>query len=330
MSRSETTKTVLVAGAANLILAITKLIAGLLAGSSAMLAEGAHSVADTLNQSFLLASLRRSERPPDRRHPFGYGNERYVWSLLAAFGIFVAGAGFSVFEGVLTMTGHGGTGTSVWLAYAVLALAFVLEGTSWIRAFHQARKETRDNGRDLVDHVRRSPDVTFKTALFEDTAAMIGLALAAAGLTLREITGSGFWDGLASVLIGLLLVVLAVSIGRESVGLLIGQAADPAAQRRIRAEITGAPGVTGVDELLTMHFGPERILVAAKVHFSDDISADEAEDVAGDIDRRLRDRIPDIGHVFLDPTQHPADAAQHPADAARGPTEAARRTEEHA
>ncbi|MGH8965896.1 MAG: cation diffusion facilitator family transporter, partial [Actinomycetes bacterium] len=200
-------------------------------------------------------------------------------------------------------TGHGGTGTSVWLAYAVLVLAAVLEGTSLIRAFYQARKETRDNGRDIVDHVRRSPDVTFKTALFEDTAAMIGLALAAAGLTLREITGSDFWDGLASVLIGVLLVVLAFGIGRESMGLLIGRAADPAEQRQIRAEITGAPGVSGVDELLTMHFGPEQILVAAKVHFSDDISADQAEDVAGEIDRRLRERLPTVRHVFLDPTQ---------------------------
>ncbi|GGQ11662.1 cation diffusion facilitator family transporter [Actinomadura coerulea] len=303
MSKSETTKTVLVAGAANLILAITKLFAGLLAGSSAMLAESAHSVADTLNQGFLYTSLRRSERPPDRRHPFGYGNERYVWSLLAAFGIFVAGAGFSIFEGILTMTGHGAGGTTVWLAYAVLGLGAVLEGASWIRAFHQAKKETRESDRDLVEHVRKSPDVTFKTALFEDTAAMVGLALAAGGLAMRQITGSEFWDGLASALIGVLLVVLAFSIGRESVQLLIGRAADPAEQREIRAEICGAPGVTGVDELLTMHFGPEQLLVAAKVHFSDDISADEAEDVAGEIDRRLRERVPTVRHVFLDPTQ---------------------------
>jgi cation diffusion facilitator family transporter len=296
-------KTVLVAGTANAILAITKLVAGLLAGSSAMLAESAHSIADTLNQSFLLASLGRSERPPDRRHPFGYGNERYVWSLLAAFGIFIAGAGFSIFEGILTMTGHGGTGTAVWLAYAVLALAAVLEGTSWIRALYQARKETRENDRDLVEHVRRSPDLTFKTALFEDSAAMVGLALAAGGLVLRQITGSDFWDGLASVLIGLLLVALALLIGKESTGLLIGRAADPDAQHEIRAEILDAPGVTGVDELLTMHFGPEQLLVAAKVNFSDHISADQAEDVAGEIDRRLRERLPIVRHVFLDPTQ---------------------------
>ncbi|WP_242908852.1 cation diffusion facilitator family transporter [Actinomadura terrae] len=312
MSRAETNKTVLVAGAANLILTFTKLVAGVLAGSSAMLAETAHSAADTLNQGFLYASLRRSARPPDPRHPFGYGNERYFWSLLAAFGIFVAGAGFSIFEGILTMTGHGGGGTQVWLAYAVLGLGVVLEGGSWVRAFTQARRETRDNGRDLVDHVRRTPDVTFKAALFEDSAAVIGLAIAAAGLTLREITGSSFWDGLASVLIGLLLVTVALALGRDSMGLLIGRAADPADLDRIRAEIVGANGVTGVDELLTMHFGPDELLVAAKVHFSDDISADEAEDVAGAIDRRLHERVPIVRHVFLDPTQRPRPADEGP------------------
>jgi cation diffusion facilitator family transporter len=303
MSRTETKKTVLVAGAANLILAITKLVAGALAGSAAMLAEGAHSVGDTLNQAFLLTSLRRSARPPDWRHPFGYGNERYFWSLLAAFGIFVAGAGYSIFEGILTITGRGHDGEQVWLAFAVLGLAAVLEGTSWTRAYTQARQEVRDSDRDLVEHVRRTPDITFKAALFEDTAAMIGLALAAAGLTLRELTGSSFWDGLASILIGLLLVVVAFALGRDSRSLLIGQAADPADQSAIRDEITSASGVNGIDELLTMYFGPDDLLVAAKVHFSDDISADEAEDTAGEIDRRLRERVPIVRHVFLDPTQ---------------------------
>jgi cation diffusion facilitator family transporter len=318
MSRSETTKTVLVAGTANLILAVTKLVAGVVAGSSAMLAEGAHSVADTLNQGFLLASLRRSARPPDRRHPFGYGNERYFWSLLAAFGIFVAGAGYSIFEGVLTITGHeAGGGERVWLAFAVLGLAALLEGTSWVRAYVQARRETRDSGRDLVEHVRRTPDVTFKAALFEDTAAMIGLVIAAAGLALREITGSAFWDGLASILIGLLLVVVAFALGRDSRSLLIGQSVEPEIQRRIRAEIASAPGVTGVNELFTMHFGPDEVLVAAKVNFSDEISADEAEDIAGDIDRRLQEGLPIVRHVFLDPTQSEATTAARAAEARR-------------
>ncbi|MGK5553883.1 cation diffusion facilitator family transporter [Actinomadura kijaniata] len=306
MSRAETTKTVMIAGAANLVLAVTKLIAGALAGSSAMLAEGAHSIADTLNQGFLLASLRRSERPADRRHPFGYGNERYFWSLLAAFGIFVLGAGYSVFEGVETIVRGGRSGDAdVRLAYAVLALGLVLEGGSWLRAVTQARRETREVDRNLVEHVRETPDVTFKAALFEDSAAMVGLALAAAGLTLREITGSVVWDGIASILIGLLLGVVAIALGRDSKELLIGRAADTAIQCRIRAMIASAPGVDGVDELFTMHFGPDALLVAAKVHFSDAISADEAEDIAEDIDRRLREEEPLVRHVFLDPTQAP-------------------------
>jgi cation diffusion facilitator family transporter len=296
MSRAETTKTVLVAGTANLILAVTKLIAGVVTGSSAMLAEGAHSVADTLNQGFLLASLNRSARPPDHVHPFG--------SLLAAFGIFVAGGGYSIFEGVLTITGkEPGGGERAWLAFLVLGLAALLEGASWLRAWTQARRENRDTDHGIVEHVRDSPDVTFKAALFEDTAAMIGLAFAATGLALREITGDPFWDGLASVLIGLLLVVVAVALGRDSRSLLIGQSVAPAVQHEIRAEIAAAPGVTGVQELFTMHFGPDEILVAAKVNFSDAISADEAEDIAGEIDRLLQERIPLVRHVFLDPTQ---------------------------
>ncbi|MEW2359868.1 cation diffusion facilitator family transporter [Spirillospora sp. NPDC029432] len=304
MSRAETTKTVLVAGTANLILAVTKLVAGVLSGSSAMMAEGAHSVADTLNQGFLLASLRRSARPPDHRHPFGYGNERYFWSLLAAFGIFVAGGGYSIFEGILTITGKEvGGGEQVWLAFTVLGIAALLEGTSWVRAWTQARRETRDNGQGLVEHVRETPDVTFKAALFEDSAAMIGLVFAAAGLALREITGSPFWDGLASVMIGLLLVVVAFALGRDSRSLLIGQSVAPDVQREIRREISATAGVTGVEELFTMHFGPDDILVAAKVNFSDAISADQAEDIAGDIDRRLQERVPLVRHVFLDPTQ---------------------------
>ncbi|WP_018657365.1 cation diffusion facilitator family transporter [Actinomadura flavalba] len=317
MSAEETKKTVLIAGAANLTLAVTKLFAGAVAGSSAMLAEGAHSVADTLNQGFLLASLSRSKKPADRRHPFGYGNERYFWSLLAAFGTLVAGAGYSIFEGVLKILGKEGGGGPVWLAFAVLGAAAVLEGSSWLRALYQARKETRENGRDLVDHVRRSPDITFKATLFEDSAAMVGLVIAATGLGMRELTGSDVWDGAASIAIGLLLVVVAFAVGSQSKELLIGQSADSEQQREIRALITGTPGVTGIEELLTMHFGPDEILVAAKISFADELSADDAEDLATDIDRRLCEQMPNVGHVFLDPTQRDD-----------GPTQARRRRRE--
>ncbi len=296
-----TRRTVLIAGAANLFVAVVKLVAGLLTSSSAMLAEAAHSVADTLNQAFLLTSVHRGARPADAGHPFGYGQERYFWSLLAAFGIFIAGAGFSVFEGVLAL--QHGSSHSALLAYAVLAVAGVAEGISLARAYSQMRGEARQRRTGLLDHVRTSPDTTVKAALLEDTAAVVGLVLAAAGLALRQLTGSPAWDGAASIAIGGLLVAVAFRLGFDSRDLLIGRAAGPGEQRAIRAEIENTPGVDALIELLTMHLGPDHLIVAARVDFSSSISADEAEHLAGRIDQRLAQKLPLTPHVFLDPTQ---------------------------
>lgn len=301
MSGRSTRYTVLIAGAANIFVGAIKLAAGIMVGSSAMLAEAAHSAADTLNQAFLLASLRRADRPADPEHPFGYGQERYFWSLLAAFGIFIAGAGFSFFEGLLAL--RRGGGENPLIAYVVLAVAGVAEGTSLVRVLLQFRAEARSNRVEVLDQVRTSPDTTVKAALFEDSAAMIGLVLAALGLTLRQVTGSPVWDGAASMAIGVLLVAVAVRLGLDSRDFLIGRAAGPRELQEIRAEIENAPGVDALVDLRTMHVGPEHLIVAARVAFSDDISADRAEDVADDIDRRLSDRLPLVPHVFLDPTQ---------------------------
>lgn len=297
-----TQRTVLIAGAANLVIAASKVVAGLAAGSSAMLAEGAHSVADTVNQAFLLASLRQADRPADAEHPFGYGQERYFWSLLAAVSIFVAGAGFSVFEGILAITRGVRSDTTV-IAFVVLGVAFAAEGTSLLRAVYQMRQEARGRQRELLDHLRRSPDTTVKAALFEDTAALAGLLLAAAGLVLERLTGSAVWDGSASIAIGLLLVAVAFRLGRDSKDGLIGRAVDQDEQRMIEQEIRSASGIDRIVELRTMHLGPEHVIVAAEVAFSDDISADRVEDISGEIDRRLRGRLAITPHVFLDPTQ---------------------------
>ena len=299
--QSATRRTVLIAGAANIFVGLIKLAAGILVGSSAMLAEAAHSVADTLNQGFLLASLRKGARPADAKHPFGYGQERYFWSLLAAFGIFIAGGGFSIFEGLLAL-GHESSGSPL-LAYLVLVVAGLAEGTSLVRALKQVRGEARSSHTELLDHVRGSPDTTVKAALFEDSAAMVGLVLAGLGLVLRQVTGSPVWDGAASIAIGCLLIVVAVRLGMDNREFLIGRAADPRELRTIREEIEKTPGVDELLELLTMYLGPEHLIVAARVAFSDDISADRAEDAAGDIDKRLADRLPLVPHVFLDPTQ---------------------------
>jgi cation diffusion facilitator family transporter len=308
--RAATRGTILIAGAANLLVGAIKLAAGIMVGSSAMLAETAHSAADTLNQALLLASVHRGERPADSRHPFGYGQERYFWSLLAAFGIFIAGAGFSVFEGVLAL--RHGNGENPLIAYVVLAVSAVAEGTSLARTLSQLRSEARRGNTGFLDHVRSSPDTTVKTALFEDSAALIGLGLAALGLVLRQLTGSPVWDGAASIAIGGLLVVVAFRLGLDSRDYLIGRTAEPEVLATIRAEIENTPGIDALLGLQTMYLGPDHLIVAAQVTFDDTISADRAEDIADEIDRRLSERLPLVPHVFLDPTQAPSGPARAP------------------
>ncbi|NUR06281.1 MAG: cation transporter [Nocardioidaceae bacterium] len=297
----ESVGTVLVAGAANLAIAVAKLVAGALTGSSAMLAEGAHSVADTVNQVFLLTALKRSEKPADSRHPFGYGKERYFWSLLAAVGIFVLGAGFSVLEGIHALLSPEPV-ENLLVGYVVLGLAFVFEGASWLKALLQLRREAENRRVGLFRHVVTTPDPTAKTVAFEDTAALIGILLAAAGLTLHAVTGGGVWDGLASILIGLLLVVVAISLGTQSKRNLIGEAMPESARRGLTEILDETPGVDTVVELLTMRLGPEDVLVAARVDVEDDASGGDLERVADEGERRIRERYPEVRHVFLDPT----------------------------
>jgi cation diffusion facilitator family transporter len=315
--QSATRRTVLIAGAANLFVGVIKLVAGILVGSSAMLAEAAHSAADTLNQVFLLASLRQSARPADAKHPFGYGQERYFWSLLAAFGIFIAGAGFSIFEGLLALNHT--SSESPLLAYLVLAAAALAEGTSLVRVLVQYRGEARRSHTEMLDQVRSSPDTTVKTALFEDSAAMVGLALAGFGLAMRQVTGSPVWDGAASIAIGCLLIVVAVRLGMDNKEYLIGRAADPRTLKTIRNEIDQTPGVDRVVDLRTMYLGPDHLMVAGRVDFGGDISADRAEEIADEIDSRLAERLPQTPHVFLDPTRR--SPAAHQRMEAAGPSD---------
>jgi cation diffusion facilitator family transporter len=304
-----TRRTVLIAAIANVVVGLTKLAAGIISGSSSMLAEAAHSAADTLNQIFLLTSVSRGDRPADRGHPFGYGQERYFWSLMAAFGIFVAGGGFSIFEGILSLT-HGGK-EDVTAAYIALAVAFVAEGTSFVRAYRQLSGEARRSHQEMLDHVQASVDTTVKAALFEDTAAVIGLVLAALGVSLRQLTGSPVWDGAGSIAIGVLLIVVAIKLGKDSRDLLIGRAASPEQLRQIAEEIEHTPGVERLLELRTMHVGPDSIIVAARVALDNDISAGQAERLADDIDRRLSENLSVNPHVFIDPTGTPGGDDRH-------------------
>jgi cation diffusion facilitator family transporter len=295
-------RTVLIALAANASIAVAKLAAGLISGSSAMLAEFAHSVADTMNQVFLLFSLKLGEREPDAEHPFGYGKERFFWSFLAAVGIFVAGAGFSLFEGLHRIFGPTSEEGSYAIAYAVLAFSLVAEGTSLIRAWRQTRGEAQARRQTYVGFVRASRDPTTKTVLFEDSAAVTGVLLAFAGVALHQATGDQVFDGLASVAIGVLLAVIAVVLGRDTRKLLIGEAATPEEREAIRGIIDSRAEIDRVLELLTMALAPDRLLVAARIDLAEGLSTDEVEQASSEIDRELRERVPGVWQVFLDAT----------------------------
>ncbi|MET9276158.1 cation diffusion facilitator family transporter [Kribbella sp. NPDC003557] len=307
MPDKESDATVLLAGTANLAIAIAKTVAGLLSGSTALLAEAAHSVADTLNQAFLLTALHRSRKPADTRHPFGYGMERYFWALLAAVGILVLGAGFSITEGLRSILAPEPI-AALAVIYPVLAISFVFEGASWLRAMLQLRQEARAAGVPLL-HQLRSAEPAVKTVALEDSAALIGLLIAATGVTLAVVTGEHLWDGAASIAIGLLLIVVAFVLGRDNKAMLIGRALPTDTQREIRAIIASEPGIDEVPELLSLRLAPEQVLVVATVDLDDSETTGAAvEQLAERIDKRVREAFPMVRHLYLDPT--PADARQ--------------------
>src|SRR3954470_17423526 len=314
-SDDESTGTVLLAGSANRAFGVAKLVGGLISGSTAMLAEAAHSFADSLNQVFLLAALKRSRKPADAQRPVGYGMEGFFWSLIAAVGIFVLGAGYSIFEGIHAVLKPEELG-GLTVSYVVLGFSFLFEGTSWLKAVRQLSREADEKGRSFFEHLRITPDPTAKTVAFEDTAALIGIVLAAGGITLHHLTGQGFWDGLASIAIGLLLVVVAYSLGQQNKRALIGEALPEADQEAIRRTIIESPGIDSLVDLLTMRMSPEQVIVAARVDLDDDATVDELEQSAEEVERRVRYHHPEVRHVFLDPTDDPEEAGRR----ARGPS----------
>jgi cation diffusion facilitator family transporter len=295
-------RTVLIALGANAAIALAKFAGGIASGSSALLSEAAHSVADTTNQVFLLMSLGFAERDPDPEHPFGYGKERFFWSFMAAIVIFVSGAGFSVYEGLSRILGSSSEEGGFGIAYAVLAFAVLAEGTSWVRAFRQTRGEAHRAQQSPTAFVRRSRDPTTKTVLFEDSAAVIGVVLAIAGVALHQITGDKVWDGAASLAIAVLLVGVAVGLGHNTYELLIGAAALPEERRRIEEVLEARPEVDRVIELMTMALAPNRLLVAVRYDAAADLGSDDIERASNEIDDELRDQVPTVWQVFLDPT----------------------------
>jgi cation diffusion facilitator family transporter len=299
---NESVFTVMVAGLANLVIAAAKLVAGLISGSAAMLSESAHSLADTVTEVFLYVALRRGRKPADEQHPFGYGKEAFVWAFIAALFTFIGGAGFSIYHGVTTMISGEHSGQYLW-SYIVLAVSFVAEGISFLRARKQVKQESERWETTPERFLRLTPDTTVKAVFFEDSAALIGLVLAAVGVGLAQLTGSEVWDGLASIAIGLLLLLVATILARSNVSLLVGRAVPRRMHNQIADDLCGIPVVSSVPTLLTMQIGPGDILVAAKVDFDDDVTGADIEEASDTAERRLRARYPQIRYVFLDPTR---------------------------
>jgi cation diffusion facilitator family transporter len=269
---SESGTTVLVAFAANLVIALGKSVAAVLTGSASMLAEAAHSWADAGNEVFLLVANRRSRRSPDRHHPLGYGREAYVWSLFAALGLFVAGAAVSVTHGIQELLDPQPAGDFV-VGYVVLGLAFLLEGTSFAQSIRQARPEAAELDRDLLEHVLATSDPTLRAVFAEDAAALLGLVIAGTGLALHEITGSPVPDAIGSILVGLLLGVVAVVLINRNRRFLVGQEADPAVRAAVVQALLAAPEVARVTYLRLEVVGPRMVSVVGDV----DLTGDDAE-----------------------------------------------------
>ena len=299
---NESVGTVIIAGLANLLIAAAKFVAGLLSGSAAMLSEAAHSLADTVTEVFLFVALRRGTRAADEEHPFGYGKESFVWAFIAALFTFVGGAGFSIYHGVTTIISGEHSGNYL-VSYLVLGVSFLAEGASFLKARRQVRGESRRWRTTPRRFLRLTSDTTVKAVFFEDSAALIGLLLAAGGIALAQLTGSEAWDGVASILIGLLLLVVATVLARANVSLLVGRAVPRRLHNEIAQDLAALPVVTGVPTLLTMQLGPGNILVAAKVDFDDRATGADIERASDEAERRLRERIPEIRYVFLDPTR---------------------------
>lgn len=294
--------TVLWALTANAAVALAKIAAGVIGGSAVMWAEAGHSVADTFNEGFLYASLRRAAKDPDRQHPFGYGKERFFWALIAAVSVVVAGAGFSLFEAFKSFTERPHHDTTAFIAnYVVFGAAILFEGSSWIRGYRQTRQEARRLGRSFAEHIKLSPNPNVKTIVSEDSVAVAGNALGIAATVAQQLTDEPLWDGVAALIVMALLVFVAFALARDNKDLLIGEAIEPEQERKVADFLRNDDHIKKVLDVKTMRLGTETVLVAARIDFVDDIGATELEHAAEHVEAALRESFPDIDRVFLDP-----------------------------
>jgi len=290
----------------NGLIAITKFFASFLTGSSAMLSEGIHSSVDTGNQLLLLLGLRRAKKPADERFPYGHGKEVYFWSFVVAIMIFGVGAGISIYEGIHSvMDPH--PIRNPMTNYIVLGLAMIFEAFAWYFAWKEFRKAKGE--RSYYEAVRKEKDPTTFVVLFEDSAAMLGLIVAFIGIWLGEVTGYLLWDGIASIVIGVILAVTAAWLAYETKGLLIGESASTEIVNGISELAKSSDNIRSVNETLTMHVGPEYVLLNLSVDFKNSLDAESIEKSIDDLTGRIKNRYPSIKRIFIEAEKSKTSAA---------------------
>ena len=298
MARHDSGRVVVAALVGNVLVAATKTAAALITGSSAMLSEAVHTIADTGNELLLLYGLRRAARPPDADHPFGHGRELYFWSFVVALLVFALGAGVSIYEGISHIQ-HPVPITNPVVNYVVLALALVFEGGSWTVALSAFRAAKGELG--YLEAVRKSKDPTTFIVLAEDTGAILGILIAFAGTAAAQALQNPVLDGVASIAIGLLLGATALVLARETKGLLIGEPARSELVSSICRIATEQAGVKRSNGLFTVHLGPRQVLAALSVEFDDALTAAELETAVADLERRVRERHPEVVSLLVKP-----------------------------
>ncbi len=283
--------------AANSAIAISKFIAAFFTGSSAMLSEGIHSLVDTGNGILLLLGIKRSQRPPDQKHPFGYGNEIFFWSFVVAILIFALGGGIAIYEGVQHLL-HPRQLANVQWNYVVLILAVIFEASALRIALREFKTTRRD--RPFFQALRESKDSTTIAVVVEDSAALAGLAIALLSVFLGQVTGWIYFDGLGSVLIGLLLLAVSFFFAAECKALLVGEGLGAANVEKIQAILDEEQRISCYNRPLSLYFGPNEVLVNLDVNFNDGLSADEIEETIDRLEERIKSAVPKVNRIYIE------------------------------
>ena len=297
MSASSSKKVIYAALAGNTLIAITKFIASFMTGSSAMLSEGIHSLVDTGNQGLLLYGMKQAEKPASPEFPFGHGKEIYFWSFVVAILIFALGAGISIYGGITHIINPSEIKNPL-INYIVLFLAILFEGAAFFFALKEFKKVKGKYS--YLEAVKHGKDPSMFVVLFEDGAALLGLFVALLGILLTQVTGIAIFDGIASVVIGVILAFTAIWMAVETKGLLIGESADPEIVQAIKEMVDELDAIESTNEVLTMHMGPEYILVNVSADFASSASSDDVESSIAELDKRVKERFPLVKRLFVE------------------------------